>query len=78
MPRRALLWLIPAFLALHNAEEALAFRRYLPLISRRLPHAVAARVDVTYPPMLAALAVATIVPILLIAWVARRPDDPPG
>jgi len=74
--RRALLWLIPAFLALHNAEEALAFRRYLPLISRRLPAAVAARVDVTYPQMLAALVIATVVPILLIAWVARRPADP--
>jgi hypothetical protein len=76
VPRRAVLWLIPAFLALHNAEEALAFRRYLPLISRRLPAAIARQIDIGYPQLLAALALATLIPILLIAWVARRPDDP--
>ncbi|HSU16298.1 HXXEE domain-containing protein [Longimicrobium sp.] len=76
MSRRAALWLIALFLLLHNAEEALTFPAYLPEIPRRLPAGIARLVHVTYPQMLAALALATVIPILLIAWVARCPDRP--
>lgn len=47
--RRAVIWLIPALLTLHNAEEAIAFRRYfrgapilpapLSALESRLPYA---------------------------------------
>lgn len=76
MPRRATLWLIPFFLLLHNAEEAVAFRRFLPSLPGRLPPAVAPFARVGYPQMLVALALATLIPFLVVAWAARRPERP--
>lgn len=76
MSRRAVLWLIPVFLLLHNAEEAVAFRSFLPSLTTRLPPAVAPLVHVQYPQMLVALAVATLVPLLVVASAARAPDRP--
>ena len=35
--RPRVLWLVPLLLAIHNAEEALLFPRYLPLVLSRLP-----------------------------------------
>ena len=37
MPTRRVLWLVTVLLAVHNAEEALFFPRYLPLVLARLP-----------------------------------------
>jgi hypothetical protein len=70
----AVLWLIPIALTLHNAEEAATFPRYLPLVQTRLPlfaQPFVARVD--FAQLQVALAVATIVPFLVIAWAAFRP-----
>ena len=70
----AVLWLIPAALALHNAEEALTFPHYLPRVRNRVPAfaaELAARLDVER--LWVALAIATIVPCLVVAWAAWRP-----
>ena len=53
MPTGQVLWLVPALLAVHNAEEALFFPRYLPLVLAhrsgaaevRWPEALLADVD---------------------------------
>jgi hypothetical protein len=73
---RAILWMIPALLALHDAEEALTFPRALPTVRERLPAALvplAARVDTDS--LLTALAVATVVPLAIVAWTRWRPDS---
>ena len=74
MSRRAALWLVPALVAVHNTEEALTFGRYLPLVRERAP-AVARTIAerVTYPQLLAALAGATVVPLLVVLWAQARP-----
>jgi hypothetical protein len=74
MSRRAALWLIPALVAVHNLEEALTFGRYLPVVRERAPGVVRAMVErVTYAQMLAALAVATVVPLVVVLWAQARP-----
>jgi hypothetical protein len=70
----AVLWLIPLALALHNAEEAATFSHYLPRSTARLPdfaQPIVASIDVTR--LWIALATATVVPFLVIAWAALRP-----
>jgi hypothetical protein len=70
----AVLWLIPIALTLHNAEEAATFPRYLPLVQTRLPlfaQPFVTRVDLAQ--LHVALALATIVPFLVIAWATSRP-----
>ena len=72
----AVLWLIPVALALHNVEEAATFSRYLPLVQARLPdfaQPVAARIDIG--DLRVALLWVTIVPFLVIAWAAVRPES---
>ncbi|MGH2822960.1 MAG: HXXEE domain-containing protein [Thermoleophilaceae bacterium] len=75
MSRRTVLWLVPVFLALHNAEEALLFPRYLPLAIGRLPEGLRAFAGaITLGQVWAALAVVTAVPFALAAWATARPD----
>jgi hypothetical protein len=75
MSRARVLWLVPLLLALHNAEEALFFPRYLPLVVARLPptwQAVAG--PITLGQVWLALAVVTLIPLGLAAWAARGPS----
>ena len=76
MPSRRVLWLVPVFLAVHNAEEALFFPRYLPLVLARLPtgwQAVAA--PLTTGQVWSALAVVTGVALAIAWWAHRHPDS---
>ena len=76
MSRSSILWLIPAFLLLHNAEEAIAFRRYLPQIVERLSRwSPGMIIHISYLQMLLALTLATLIPLALVAWAVRRPDQ---
>ena len=68
---------MPLFLTIHNAEEAVAFRSYLPRVATLLPspiEAVATRI--TYPTMLVALAVVSALAILVALVAARHPSSP--
>jgi thiamine transporter ThiT len=76
MSTRQVLWLVPVFLAVHNAEEALFFPRYLPLVLARLPRgwqAVAA--PLTTGQVWSALAVVTGVAFAVAWWAHRRPHS---
>jgi hypothetical protein len=64
--------MIPLLVTLHNAEEALTFPRYLPRVAALLPSSVPAP---TYPQMLVALGVATVIPILAAGWAHARPTS---
>ena len=72
----AILWLIPAALALHNAEEAVTFPHYLPIVRTRLP-ALAAdfTARLTVEQLWIALAMATVIPVLVIGWATLRPKS---
>jgi Protein of unknown function with HXXEE motif len=71
-------WLVLAFLALHNLEEALTMRAYLPRIGELLhEHAPAGFAPVLPTPaqFYAALAGATLIPLLLVAFATTgRPS----
>jgi hypothetical protein len=72
--RLGALWSIPAALAMHNAEEAITFPRYLPLVRSRLPEVVrpfASRVDIG--DLQLALVCVTVIPLLIVAWAEWRP-----
>jgi hypothetical protein len=74
MNGRRVLWLVPIFLALHNAEEAMFFPRYLPFVLGRLPpgwRAVAG--PVTSGQVWLALAMVTLAAVGLALWAALRP-----
>jgi hypothetical protein len=74
--RRAAIWLVPSILALHNAEEALAFPHYLPIVREHAPALARPMVaGVTDSQILVALGVATVVPFMLAAWAAARPGS---
>jgi tryptophan-rich sensory protein len=76
MAPRRVLWLVPALLAVHNAEEALFFPRYLPFVLARLPtgwQAVAA--PLTTGQVWSALVVVTGVALAVAWWADRRPDS---
>ena len=72
--RARLLWLVPALLALHNAEEALTLRPVLPALRARLPEGLRAFApEVTYPAFLVAVAVVTAAPLAVaLAGDLRR------
>ena len=70
----SLQWLVFAFLALHNLEEALTMRAYLPRISKLLrEHAPASLVPALPTPaqFYAALVGATLIPLLLVAFATN-------
>src|SRR4029453_12812430 len=74
-PRRVL-WLVPILLAVHNAEEALFFPRYLPFVLARLPHACqAVGAPLTTGQVWTALAAVTGVAFAIAWWAHRRPDS---
>jgi hypothetical protein len=71
-----ILWLVPILLAMHNAEEAIFFPRYLPFVLSRLPsgwQAVAG--PVTSGQVWVALAAVTVLGFAVAAWAVRRPDS---
>ena len=77
MPNPRVLWLVPVLLALHNAEEALFFPRYLPFVISRLPggwQSLAA--PLTTGQVWAALAVVTAGAFAVAWWAVRRPASP--
>jgi hypothetical protein len=77
LSRRTAIWLVPALLALHNAEEAATFPRYLPLVRERAPDWARPFVTgVTYEQMLIALAIVTIGPLGIAIWAVARPRSP--
>jgi hypothetical protein len=76
MTRQTVLWLIPSFIALHNVEEAMTFPRYLPAARALAPESFRAFLDhVTYPEVLFALTVVTLVPLAAVAWANARPTS---
>lgn len=61
----------------HNAEEAIAFRYYLPRMPGLLPEPFAAiAATVSYPVMMVALAVVSSLALCVAAVVAARPESP--
>ena len=74
--RRVVIWLIPILLALHNAEEAMTFRRYAPRVAALLPPtfaSVAARL--TPASFVLALAVLTLLAFVLALLADVRPQS---
>jgi hypothetical protein len=76
MRSRSVVWLVPIFLAIHNAEEALFFPRYLPFVLYRLPAAWQALIaPLTTGQVGAALGVVTAVAFVVAWWSHERPDS---
>ena len=76
MTRRAALWLIPSFIALHNLEEAITFPRYFPAVRALAPESFRTFLGhVTYSEVLLALTVVTLAPLAVVAWVNARPTS---
>jgi hypothetical protein len=60
----------------HNTEEALTFPRYLPLVWERVPDSWRSIAGpITLGQVWVALAVVTLIPCVLAAWAALRPDQ---
>ena len=75
--RRAVAWLAIALFTLHNAEEALAFRTYLPRIGTLLPEPFAGvAATLSYPVMLVALVVISVLALLVALAAATWPQSP--
>ncbi|MDF3052320.1 MAG: motif-containing protein [Geminicoccaceae bacterium] len=63
-------------MVLHNAEEALFFPRYLPLVLARLPESWKPLAGaMTLGQMWTALLLVTLVPVALAAWATLRPGN---
>ena len=76
LSRTQALWLIPAALAIHNTEEAIAFPAYLPLVRSRVPAAMQSLVAGVDPGALrVALLWATLIPLLILIWVTWQPES---
>lgn len=74
LSRRTAVWLIPVLLTVHNAEEALTFRRALPLVRGALPAPLAAlTAQLTYPALVQALVVLSIIAFGLAAVASASP-----
>jgi len=79
MQRVGVLWLVPLFMAIHNAEEWVLFPTYLPLVKGWLPAAVLKLVGLpTVEQMRIALLVVTAIPIALAAWMSVTPRKEPA
>jgi len=77
MRSRSVVWLVPILLAIHNAEEALFFPRYLPFVLYRLPAAWQALIaPLTTGQVGAALGVVTAVAFIVAWWSYQSPDSP--
>lgn len=76
MSRDRLVWLVPILLALHQAEEAMFFPRYLPFVLSRLPRGwqvVAGAV--TAGQVRIALVIVTVLAVVIAWWSHRRPES---
>ena len=77
MSRRTVVWLVAVLFTLHNAEEALAFRVYLPRIVVLLPEPFASLVaTLSYQAILIALAAVSILALLVALAAATWPQSP--
>jgi hypothetical protein len=75
--RRTIASVALALVLLHNAEEALAFRAYLPRVPALLPEALSKLASaLSYPAMLFALAVVSIGAAIIAMAVVLRPGSP--
>lgn len=75
--RRTIAWLALVLVLLHNTEEAFAFRAYLPGIPALLPPALAKVAGaLSHPRMLFALAVVSVVAVVVAIAVSLRPRSP--
>jgi hypothetical protein len=71
--KRTLVWLVPALLTLHNAEEALAFKSYLPRLPALLPEPFATfEARLSYATLLMALGVVSALAVLVAAIASIR------
>jgi hypothetical protein len=69
-------WLVPIFLTLHNAEEALAFRTYMPRMRTLLPEPFASlEASLSYAAMFGALTVLSALAFLIALAAAARPQS---
>jgi uncharacterized protein with HXXEE motif len=78
IPRR-LLWCIPVLLLVHNAEEALTMPYYLPIVRAEAPallQPVVARMS--YEIFAWGLGFATLIPFVVVACAATRPEAKPA
>jgi len=74
LSRRAVVWLIPTFLALHNAEEAFAFRSGWPRVRGVVPEPFAVIAARLTPAVFAQVLIAlSVLAFSLAAFVAARP-----
>lgn len=74
MPRRTVIWLVPILLTVHNAEEAITFRSYLPQIPALLPAPFASLGGrLTYAALLQALVILSALVFVLAFAVHARP-----
>src|SRR5215203_5127783 len=63
-------------MALHNAEEALFFPRYLPLVLARLPDSWRALAGaLTLGQVWTALVLVTLLPLAVAGWASMRPES---
>ncbi len=68
MSQRAALWLVPIAIAVHNLEEALFIRTFLPFVNQRLRAILGpAAPDVTARTYFIALFVVTVIPFVIAA-----------
>lgn len=74
--RETVIWAIPFFLALHNAEEALTFPRYLEQVRGNAPLFMRQFADAAnYNQLYGTLVVVTVVPFLVSLWSWLRPQS---
>lgn len=73
MSRRALLWLVPILLTLHNLEEAISMPAFIGRRNASVPGAMREIIPpVTYRQFLIALVIITIIPYLVaLLWLSR-------
>ena len=77
MSRQTIVWLIPILLTLHNAEEAIAFRSYMPRMEALLPEPFASVLtSLSYPTMLLALTGLSALAFIMAFGAAARPHSP--
>lgn len=82
MTRRALLWLVPLFIAVHNIEEAAFMPGFLAALPEKIPGWLARRLPAgvfppTYHQYIVMLLVVTLLPyILALLGGSRRPRAP--
>jgi len=77
LSRRTVVWLVAVLFTLHNAEEALAFRVYLPRLAVLLPEPFASLVaTLSYQVILMALAAVSILSLLVALAAATWPQSP--